>query len=107
MLRTPTFHLFVCTGTKADGKEGICHARGAAAIVEHLRARIKAEGLPIHVNESDCFRCGISGCGPNMVIYPEGVWYGALTVADADEIIESHFKQGRPVERLRLKQQPT
>ncbi|XHR26914.1 MAG: ferredoxin [Chthoniobacteraceae bacterium] len=107
MKSAPTFHIFVCTGHKADGKEGICHSRDSTAIVAHLRQRARDEGLPIHVNETDCFRCGISGRGPNVVVYPQGVWYGALTVADADEIIESHFKCGQIVERLVLTFQPT
>jgi len=32
---------------------------------------------------------------------PEGVWYAAVTPADASEIVESHLVGGRPVERLR------
>jgi (2Fe-2S) ferredoxin len=30
------------------------------------------------------------------------VWYGYVTEADVDEIIESHIVGGKPVERLRL-----
>jgi len=37
-----------------------------------------------------------------IVVYPEGVWYGAVTVADVDEIFKSHVLGGQPVERLRL-----
>ena len=37
-----------------------------------------------------------------MVIYPEGVWYAVKTVADVDEIIETHLVQGGRVERLML-----
>ena len=37
-----------------------------------------------------------------MVIYPEAVWYGAVTLADVDEIIESHIIGGKPVQRLML-----
>jgi (2Fe-2S) ferredoxin len=36
------------------------------------------------------------------VVYPEGVWYGFTAPADAEEIVESHLVNGRPVERLRL-----
>ena len=36
------------------------------------------------------------------MIYPEAVWYGGVTPADVDEIIESHIVGGKPVARLML-----
>jgi len=41
--------------------------------------------------------------GPNVVVYPEAVWYGRVMPEDVAEIIESHIVSGAPVERLRLK----
>jgi len=37
------------------------------------------------------------GCG-----LADAVWYGHVTEADVEEIIESHILGGKPVERLRL-----
>jgi (2Fe-2S) ferredoxin len=40
--------------------------------------------------------CGCLGpCfdGPNAVVYPDGVWYGELTVEDADAIVK-HLVDG-------------
>ena len=37
-----------------------------------------------------------------MVVYPDGVWYGRVTLADVDEIVEKHLVGGEPVDRLRL-----
>ncbi len=39
--------------------------------------------------------------GVSVVVYPEGVWYGRVTVADVPEILEKHIVGGMPVERLR------
>jgi (2Fe-2S) ferredoxin len=36
------------------------------------------------------------------VVYPDGVWYGRVTLDDVNEIIESHLIGGKPVERLRV-----
>jgi (2Fe-2S) ferredoxin len=36
------------------------------------------------------------------VVYPDAVWYGGVTAADVDEIIESHIIGNKPVERLRI-----
>jgi (2Fe-2S) ferredoxin len=41
-----------------------------------------------------------------MVVYPEGVWYTPRTEADIDEILQSHFAEGKPVERLIIVPQP-
>jgi (2Fe-2S) ferredoxin len=38
--------------------------------------------------------------GPNMVVYPDGVWYSGVQVGDLPEIIREHFLAGRPVMRL-------
>jgi (2Fe-2S) ferredoxin len=35
-----------------------------------------------------------------MVVYPDGVWYRPTTAEDIDEIVESHLKQGKRVDRL-------
>lgn len=44
----------------------------------------------------------VGGCslGPNVIVYPEGVWYGRVSPADVDEIITEHIAEGRIVERL-------
>jgi (2Fe-2S) ferredoxin len=34
------------------------------------------------------------------VVYPEAVWYTYLDNEDIDEIVESHLKNGKVVERL-------
>jgi (2Fe-2S) ferredoxin len=35
-----------------------------------------------------------------VVVYPEGVWYGRVTEADVNEIVDEHIVGGRPVQRL-------
>ena len=53
-------------------------------------------------------RCNAAGCldrceyGPNMVIYPEGVWYRYESTEDLDEILQKHLIEGGRVERLML-----
>ena len=48
-------------------------------------------------------RClDVCKAGPIAIVYPEGVWYGGVTVDDVDEIFNEHVLNGRPVERLRL-----
>lgn len=97
-------HIFICENKRPDGHpRGCCAAKGSPEIKEYLKNRLKEEGM---LSE---YRSNTAGCldaceyGPAMVVYPEQIWYGAVTKADVDEIIESHLKGGTPVERLRIK----
>jgi len=66
-----------------------------------LKAAVREGGLAdrVRVNHSGCFsQCGN---GPMAVVYPDAVWYAALTPGDAREIVREHLVEGRPVERLR------
>ena len=100
----PTFerHVFVCTNERETGHpRGCCSAKGSAAIRDALKALAKQRlGKRVRVNVAGC----LDQCehGVTVVVYPEGVWYGFVTMADLEEIVESHLVNGRPVERLRL-----
>jgi (2Fe-2S) ferredoxin len=62
-------------------------------------AREAGLGDRVRINQAGCFsQCGN---GPMAVVYPDGVWYAALTPEDASEIVSEHLVAGRPVERLR------
>lgn len=95
-------HVFVCENRRPEGDpRGSCAAKGSPAIRQALKAELERRGLEglVRANSAGCLdACAV---GPSMVVYPEGVWYGGVTVADVPEIVESHLVGGRPVERLR------
>ena len=72
-----------------------CKARGSGEILEELAERLK--GTDVHVKPYMCF--GACQAGPNIVIYPEKVWYSDVKRGDV-EAIAAHAKGGPPVERL-------
>jgi (2Fe-2S) ferredoxin len=91
-------HVFVCTRgdwcPSVDGDGIGVHAA--------LKEAVVAAGLAdrVRVNHSGCFnQCGN---GPMAVVYPDGVWYGALSPEDADELVREHLVEGRPVAHLRF-----
>jgi (2Fe-2S) ferredoxin len=96
-------HVFVCEHRRPEGDaRGCCAAKDSSEIRERLKAGAKAAGLQgrVRVNTAGC----LDHCahGATIVVYPEAVWYGGVTLEDVDEILQSHLVEGKPVERLRL-----
>jgi len=96
-------HVFVCENRRAqDDPRGCCAAKDSSAIRERLKVLAKNAGLRgrVRINNAGC----LDQCehGPTIVVYPEAVWYGHVTLDDVDEIFTSHVLGGKPVERLRL-----
>src|SRR5881394_1411652 len=94
-------HIFVCANVRdASSPRGCCDPAGQAELQKALKAKLAERGLKgrVRANRSGC----LDQCehGPNMVVYPEGVWYGHVTPDDIDEIIESHIIGNVPVARL-------
>ncbi|MBD3297154.1 MAG: methyltransferase domain-containing protein [candidate division Zixibacteria bacterium] len=93
------FHVFVCDQKKPEGVP-CCSARGSAKVIDALRREIMAAGLAEDVQVTTCGSIGLCERGPNMIVYPEGIWYSVVQVADIPEIVSEHFQSGRVVERL-------
>lgn len=95
-------HVFVCTNSrKRKHPRGCCESKGAEDIRNALKKAAKKHlGKQVRINTAGC----LDQCehGVTLVVYPEGVWYGFVTLEDVEEIVESHLVNGRPVERLRL-----
>ena len=87
-------HVFVCTSG------GTCPHQGASAVHAYLKEAVARAGLrgTVRVNNAGCLdQCGH---GPNLVIYPENIWYSHVSVAEAEIIFTEHILCGRPVESL-------
>ena len=93
------YHVYMCTQQKPEGIPG-CAAHGSEAVLNVLRAEVMKAGLDDEVQVTTCGSLGLCERGPNMVVYPEGVWYSKVQAADVPEIVREHFQGGRPVARL-------
>ncbi|MCK6683656.1 MAG: hypothetical protein L6R30_14730, partial [Thermoanaerobaculia bacterium] len=92
-------HIFICDQQKPEGVPSCSH-RGSARTIDALRREIGARGLLDEVQLTVCGSLGVCERGPNMVVYPEGVWYSGVSPEDVPEIVESHFVKGEPATRL-------
>ncbi len=84
--------VFVCQGTG-------CLSTGSDAVYEALKAEVERLGLrDVEVDFTGCH--GFCEQGPNVVIEPQGIFYTHAQSEDAAEIVCSHLRDGKPVERL-------
>jgi len=87
-------HLFVCTNSRASGKPA-CGRRGGAELVGEVQ-RLLIERGASDVLVTPCACLGPCFDGPNAVVYPDGIWYGALEAADATALVD-HLIDGTPI----------
>jgi len=97
-------HVFICVNRRQEGNpKGCCASKGAEMVRAAFKDGLRARGIHrvVRANAAGC----LDACatGPTVVVYPEGVWYGGVTVADVEEIIERHIVSGDVVERLVMK----
>jgi (2Fe-2S) ferredoxin/predicted O-methyltransferase YrrM len=93
------YHVFVCDQQKAEGVP-CCSVRGSSRVIDALRQELAARKLGDEVQLTICGSLGLCERGPNMVVYPEGIWYSGVSPQDVPEIVEKHFQHGTVVERL-------
>ncbi|MCP5107278.1 MAG: NADH-quinone oxidoreductase subunit NuoF [bacterium] len=85
--------LMVCAGTG-------CVAGGAFPIMDELKKELKTRGLKDEVSVVTTGCNGFCGQGPLMVVLPDNIFYGWLTLKDVPHLVEEHFLKGRPVQKL-------
>ena len=93
------FHIFVCTQQKPEGV-ACCPASGSFAVLKELDREIQARGIGNDVQLTTCGCLGLCDEGPIMAVYPEGLWYRRVQPADVAEIVSTHLRDGKPVDRL-------
>ena len=87
--------IVVCGNVREDGSAACANpSRGedrGDAILEALKAEAKRLGLKgkIRVARSGCL--DLCAKGPNLFIFPDGVWLSGVTLADVPRLVETYL----------------
>lgn len=83
--------IFVCINNR-QGESPSCGYSGSEEIVEELKKSCKEMNLKgkMRVAKSGCL--DLCAFGPNMMIWPDGIWYMKVTKENIPEIIETYLK---------------
>lgn len=82
-------------------QETPCLSMGSEAVYQALKAEVERQGVAdAKVDISGCHGHGLCGYGPSVVVEPDGIFYLQVDAKDAPEIVSSHLRDGKPVERL-------
>jgi (2Fe-2S) ferredoxin len=96
-------HVFICTNQREEGARKSCGTEHGMLLVHEFKRLLKEKNLKIDMRAQKAGCLDACDTGPTVVVYPEGVYYGNVQLADVLEIVESHLQNDVPVERLRLK----
>ena len=80
-------HIFVCVKSRDNGRKS-CGNNGSSELRSILKSEIKTRGWKktTRVCESSCL--GVCESGPNIMIYPQRIWFSGVTKDDLPEIIQ-------------------
>lgn len=83
--------IFICINNR-KGESPSCGYSGGEDIAEELKKVAKEMNLKgkLRVARSGCF--DLCAFGPNMMIWPEGLWFMKVTKEDLPKIIETYMK---------------
>jgi NADH-quinone oxidoreductase subunit F len=79
---------------------------GARSVEKALTEEIVKQGLSEEIAILETGSIGATNQGVIIIVYPEGVYYGNVTVQDVPQLVEEHLLKGRPLKRLFLSELP-
>jgi (2Fe-2S) ferredoxin len=83
-------HIFICANVRENHPENPgCGAKGGAALKDLLKKSANARGWKgkVRISTSGCM--GLCGTGPNVVLYPQGLHFSAVTENDLPAILNA------------------
>ncbi len=82
--------ILVCVNERLNSKES-CGNKQSIHIFDTLKAYVNQSGLKgkVRVSRTGCL--GLCELGPNVAVFPDNLWYTAVTDDDVERIIHEHL----------------
>jgi (2Fe-2S) ferredoxin len=77
-------HLFFCTNTRGNGEKSCGDSEDTAILADKLKKRFKEGKLPVRITRTACL--GPCAQGPNVMCYPQKIWFQDVRTGDAEAI---------------------
>jgi (2Fe-2S) ferredoxin len=83
--------IHICINNR-NGESPSCGYSGSEEVVEELRKVCKERNLKgkVRVVRSGCL--DVCAFGPNMMIWPEGLWYMKVSKSDVPQIVDTYLR---------------
>lgn len=82
--------ILVCTNRREEDRAA-CGNRGSESFRDILKASLKERGLKGRVRVSQTGCLGQCELGPNIMVFPPGIWYSGVREEDLPGLISRHF----------------
>jgi len=79
-------HVFVCTNDRG-GERRSCADRNSPLIRTTLKEAVSTRGWNKQVRVSPCGCMGLCGEGPNVLLYPQKMWFSEVSADDTEYIL--------------------
>lgn len=80
-------HVFVCVNDRHGERKSCADGQGAA-LKDRLKDEVAKRGWKGRVRVSQCGCMGLCEKGPNVILYPQKVWFSAVAPEDAGAILQ-------------------
>ena len=78
-------HVFVCTNDRAGARKS-CADNNSPLVKARLKELVEQKGWGGKVRISNSACMGLCNRGPNVMIYPQRIWFSEVSPDDVDEI---------------------
>jgi (2Fe-2S) ferredoxin len=95
-MKKPDYMILVCNSYRVAGDaQGACNKQGATSLVQQITEECSDRGIDAVVTTTACL--SVCSQGPIVVIQPNNYWYGGVTGAHLEEILDA-LEEGKAVE---------